>query len=167
MKLGNSMNEARKTRMYLVIIAVLLLVIAAIAWKFIVSGSTRKVDDERTVVVLAPGERALMLAEMRGFVGGLQQIADALARNDMRSVATTSRALGMTREHDAPVGMLAKLPLEFKSLAFGMHRGFDTMATDAETVGSAKQTLAQLGAVLQQCVACHSVYQVSAASEVR
>jgi hypothetical protein len=161
------MNDASQTRIYLVIIAVLLLVIAAMAWKFIVSGSTRKVHDGRIVVVLAPGERALMLAEMRGFVGGLQQIADALDRGDMRTVATTSRALGMAREHDAPVGMLAKLPLEFKSLAFEMHRGFDTIATDAETVGSAKQTLGQLAAVLQQCVACHSLYQVSAATEVR
>jgi mono/diheme cytochrome c family protein len=73
----------------------------------------------------------------------------------------------MAREHDAPVGMLAKLPLEFKSLAFEMHRGFDTIAKDAETVGSAKQTLGQLAAVLQQCVSCHSLYQVSAATEVR
>jgi hypothetical protein len=162
------MNDAGRTRMYrLSIIAVLVLVIAAMAWKFIVSGTTRKADDGRTIVVLAPDERALMLGEMRGFVGGLQQIADALARDDMRTVATASRAMGMAREHDAPAGMLAKLPLEFKSLAFAMHRGFDTMATNAETVGSAKQTLAQLGAVLQRCVACHSLYQVSAATEVR
>ena len=43
-------------------------VVAAMAWKFIVAGSTQKAADGRTVVLLAPAERALMLAEMRGFV---------------------------------------------------------------------------------------------------
>ena len=158
------MNDVSRSRIYLAVIAVLLLVVAAMAWKFIVSGSTQKGDDGRAVVMLAPGERALMLGEMRGFVGGLQQLADALARDDMQAVAATSRTMGTARAHDVPAGMLAKLPLDFKSLAFAVHRGFDAIASDAETIGKPKHTLGQLAAVLERCVACHDRYQVSQAT---
>ncbi len=47
----------------------------------------------------------------------------------------------------------AKLPLEFKTLAFGVHRGFDSIAMDAESIGMPKHTLDQLSEVLQKCVA--------------
>jgi hypothetical protein len=155
------MTEVATRRIYLAAIAVLLLVIAAMAYKFIVAGSTQRGEDGRVAVVLEPGERALMLREMRGFVGGLQQIADALARDDMAGVAKASRALGAGKADDVPVGMLGKLPLEFKTLAFGTHRAFDRIAADAEANGTAKQALAQVADVLQKCVACHATYQVN------
>jgi hypothetical protein len=158
------MTHAGSRRMYLAVIAVLLLVIAALAWKFIVAGSTREGGaDERTVVVLAQDERALMLREMRGFVAGLQQVTDGLARDDMQAVAAASGAMGTAKAHDAPLAMLAKLPFEFKTLAFGVHRGFDTIAHDAANGGTAKHALGQLAAVLQQCAECHKRYQVNAA----
>jgi hypothetical protein len=147
-------------RVYLGVIAALLVVIAVLAWKFVVAGSTRPGDDGRTVVVLAPGERALMLNEMRGFVAGLAQIADALSRDDMAAVATASRALGAERAHDVPAAMLGKLPLEFKQLAFRVHGGFDTIAHDAANGATPKQTLATVAGILQQCAACHERYQV-------
>jgi hypothetical protein len=148
-------------RVYLAIIAALVLVIAALAWKFIVAGSTERGPDGRSVVLLAPGERALMLREMREFVVGLQQMTAALARDDMAAVAASARAIGAAKAHDVPVAMLARLPLDFKKLAFGTHRGFDAIARDAEAPGTAKHTLDQLGAVLQQCVECHSRYRLA------
>jgi hypothetical protein len=69
------MIDAAKSWIYLATIAVLLLVIAAMAYKFIIAGSTQIGDDGRVAVILEPGERALMLREMREFVVVLQLAA--------------------------------------------------------------------------------------------
>lgn len=123
-----------------------------------------KIKDERVAVLLAPGERELMLSEMRAFVAGLQLMLDALSRDNMKGVAKFAREMGTARAHDVPLAMMGKLPLEFKTLAFSVHGGFDTIANDAETIGTPKHTLGQLSEVLQKCVACHSRYQVKAAN---
>jgi hypothetical protein len=161
---GTNMTEVSKTRIYQGAIVVLLLVIAVTAYKFIVAGSTERTEDRRVAVILEPGERALMLREMRDFVGGLQAIADALSREDMKAAADAARRMGTTRSHDVPVAMMGKLPLEFKTLALGVHRGFDSIAMDAETIGMPKHTLGQLSEVLQKCVACHASYEVREAT---
>jgi acylphosphatase len=145
---------------YPAVIVVLLLVIAAMAYKFIVAGSVQQAEDGRVEILLEPGERDLMLREMRAFVESLQLMSDALSRDDMAGVAKAARAMGTAKAHDVPLSMIAKLPLEFKTLAFGVHGGFDAIANDAETMGMPKHTLAQLSEVLQQCVACHSGYQL-------
>ena len=70
------MTVCTRSRIQLAIIAVLLLVIAAMAYKFVIAGATQKAPDGRVAILLAPAERALMLREMRDFVGGLQLVAD-------------------------------------------------------------------------------------------
>ncbi|MCC6474767.1 MAG: hypothetical protein IT514_13595 [Burkholderiales bacterium] len=154
------MTHAAKARIYLAAIAVLLLVIAAMAYKFIVAGSTQEGQDGRVAIVLEPGERALMLREMREFVAGLQLVAEALAREDMPGVAGASRAMGTPKTHDVPAALMGKLPLAFKTLASATHRGFDAIAADAQANGTSRHALAQLGEVLKNCVACHASYQV-------
>jgi len=154
------MTAATTNKTYPVIVIVLVLVIAAMVYKFIVSGSTEKAADGRVSVVLAPGERALVLREMRDFVAGIQLITDALSRNDMKGVARAARAMGSTRMHDAPVAMMGRLPLAFKTLGFGVHHEFDSIAMDDEGIGIPAHTLAQLSGVLQKCVACHATYQL-------
>lgn len=141
------------------IIAVLLAAVAAMAWKFLVAGSTLPADDGRVAIVLDPGERAFVLAEMRGFVAGLERISDALARDDMKGVADAARPLGAGRTHDVPMALMGKLPLEFKTLALATHRSFDALAADAQDGGTPKKALSQLADVLQKCVACHAAYQ--------
>lgn len=154
------MAGAAKNRVYLAAIIVLLLIIAAMAYKFIVVGSTQKAEDGRIAILLEPGERDLVLKEMRAFVESLQLMSDALSKDDMKGVAKAARAMGMAKSQDVPLAMIGKLPLEFKKLAFSVHGAFDTIANDAETVGTAKHTLGQLSEVLQKCVACHSSYQL-------
>lgn len=144
------------------IVAALLLVIAAMAWRFIVAGSIAPAEDGRTAILLDPGERALVLREMRGFVAGVERISDALARQDMKAVADAARGMGMERAHDAPASLMGKLPLEFKRLALGTHRAFDAIAAEAEAGGEPGPALAQLAGVLQKCVECHDSYQIAA-----
>lgn len=154
------MSETAKSRIYLAIIVLLLLVIAAMAYKFIVAGSVQMGADGRAAIVLEPGERDFVLREMRSFVAGLQAITAALSRDDMKGVATAARGMGMAVAHDAPLAMVGKLPLEFKTLGFSVHRDFDAIAADADALGDPKHTLAQLSAVLQKCVACHASFQI-------
>jgi hypothetical protein len=156
------MTDGAKTRVYQAVIVLLLLAIAALAWKVIVAGSTQAGGNGRIAINLDPGERALMLREMREFVAGVQRIVDALSRDDMQAVAKASRSLGGAKAHDVPVAMLAKLPLEFKTLAFSTHGAFDAIAADAEANGTPKHAMAQLADALQKCVACHARYEVKA-----
>ena len=155
------MSVTAGTRIYLSIIAVLLLVIVAMAYKFIVAGSTEKAADGRVAIILEPGEKALMLREMRGFLSGLQGVMDALSREDMQAVAKASRALGAAHAGGVPAEMLGKLPLEFKTLALGVHSDFDTIAMDAEWTNLPKRTLGQVSDVLKKCTACHDSYRVT------
>lgn len=153
------MNHPTRQRLHTGIIVVLLLVIAAMAYKFIVAGSVEKAADGRTAIALEPGERDFVLREMRGFVAGLQQLTAALARDDMKAAASAARNMGLHAAHGAPLAMVAKLPLQFKTLGFGVHREFDTLADDAERLGDTKHTLGQLAGTLEKCVACHDAYQ--------
>ncbi len=153
------MKGTMRSRLYLATIVVLLLVIIAMVYKFVVAGSTAKGEDGRIAIVFAPAERALLLREMRAFVASLQLITDALSRGDMAGVANAASSVGFAKAHDAPAAMIAKLPLEFKSLAFGTHRAFDQIAADAKANATREHTLAQLSSVLAKCVACHASYQ--------
>ena len=153
------MASSKRERIQLAVIAGLLLVTLAMAYKFILAGSTTPAADGRAAILLEPGQRDFVLREMRGFLVGLQQIDDALAREDMPAVAKASRSLGAGKVHDVPAGLLGKLPLEFKKLAFGVHSDFDAIADEAERNGGPKRTLAQLSAVLQKCTACHESYR--------
>lgn len=157
------MTASTRNRVHLAIIGVLVSVVVAMAYKFMVAGSVEKAEDGRLNVALDPAERALMLREMRGFVAGVQGMIDGLARDDMKTVAAASRSMGMARAHDAPVAMMGKLPLEFKTLALGLHREFDIIAMDADGIATQRHTLGQLADALQKCVACHDTYQVNGA----
>ena len=106
-----NMTNATRNRIYPTIVLVLLLIIAGMAYKFIVVGSTEKAEDGRVTILLEPGERDLMLKEMRAFVESFQQISEALSKDDMKSVARSARATGTSRAHDVPLAMMSKLPL--------------------------------------------------------
>jgi hypothetical protein len=158
------MTYATRERIYLAVIAALLLLTAVMAYKFIIAGSTTSAADGRPAIILEPGERALVLREMREFVAGLQRIDDALSREDMKDVAKASRALGATKTRDVPTAMMGKLPMEFKALALSVHSDFDTIAMDAEWTGLPKRTLGQLSDVLKKCTACHESYRLTEAT---
>ncbi|HEX8739321.1 MAG TPA: hypothetical protein VF925_04185 [Casimicrobiaceae bacterium] len=161
------MTAHGRFRASLVVNAILAIALVALIVKFVVVGSTLPAQDGRVVVELTPGERALMLREMRGFVAGLQRISDGLARGDQREVAEAARGMGTAAAHNAPVTMLAKLPLDFKRLAFGVHGGFDRLADNAASGATSQQTLAGLTSILDGCVACHATFQVAAPAASR
>ena len=118
------------------------------------------VGDSRVVLELNPGERAMILEEMRQFLAGVQKVTGALARQDMQEAAGAARGMGQKMVHEVPPALRAKLPLEFRQLGFSVHREFDQIAMDAETLRDVSTTLGQLSTTLQMCVSCHATYQI-------
>lgn len=118
--------------------------------------------DERKALKLAPPERAMILLEMRQFLGGIQVMTDALSRDDLKTVAQAAKPLGAQATHEVPDSLKAKLPKEFKQLAFAVHGGFDQLAMDAESLGDARHTQKQLAGILKNCVSCHNLFQIHA-----
>lgn len=118
------------------------------------------VHDGRAILELNPEERAMILEEMRLFLGGVQKMTDALGRQDMASAAEAARGMGQKMVHEVPPALRAKLPMEFRQLGFSVHRDFDQIAMDADSLKDVSTTLNQLSATLQKCVSCHSTYQI-------
>jgi hypothetical protein len=116
--------------------------------------------DTRTVIQLSPQHRLLVLTEMQQFLAGLQQLTVALSQDDMETVARVARSLGSPMTHDVPPDLKQALPEGFRKLGFSVHKDFDQIALDAESLGDSQHTLSQLGATLSKCVSCHSTYQI-------
>jgi hypothetical protein len=116
--------------------------------------------DSRMVLELAPGERAMILDEMRRFLGGVQKMTAALGKHDMPAAAEAARDMGRKMAHEVPPTLRAKLPLEFRQLGSSVHSDFDQIALDAESLGDVSASLGQLSATLQKCMSCHAIYQI-------
>ncbi|MFO7541830.1 MAG: hypothetical protein R6W97_03325 [Thiobacillus sp.] len=118
------------------------------------------VHDVRVVLALTSGERAMILEEMRMFLDGVQKLTGALGKQDMQATADAARNMGQKMVHEVPPALRAKLPLEFRQLGFSVHRDFDQIALDAESLKDVSTSLNQLSTTLQKCVSCHTMYQI-------
>jgi len=118
--------------------------------------------DQRQEIQLDSAARALVLLEMRQFLGGIQQITEALVRDDLKTVAKAARSLGIQAAHEVPDVVKAQLPMGFKQLGFSVHKEFDQLALDADNLGDGKYAMKQLSTILQKCVACHATFQINA-----
>lgn len=116
--------------------------------------------DGRSILRLTPEERAMILDEMRLFLGGVQHMTDALGKQDMQAAANAARDMGQSMVHEVPPALRAKLPVEFRQVGFSVHRDFDQIALDAESLKDVSHSLDQLSATLQKCVSCHATYQI-------
>lgn len=116
--------------------------------------------DSRVILELEPGERAMILQEMRMFLDGVQKVTGALGRQDMPAVAEAARGMGRKMAHEVPAALRAKLPLEFRQLGSSVHGDFDQIALDAASLKDVSTSLNQLSATLQKCVSCHATYQI-------
>ncbi len=118
--------------------------------------------DDRVVLELSPAERVVILEEMRMLLAGVQKMTGALGQQDMPAVAKAARPLGQKMAHEVPPELRAKLPPEFRQLGSSVHRDFDQIALDADSLKDVSYSLTQLSATLQKCVSCHAAYQIQA-----
>ena len=148
-----------------VIIVLLLAVIAGGAYKFLIQGSVSTSADGRISILLNPGERDLILLEMRTFLTSVQLITRGVAENDMKLVSESARAVGQAAQAGVPGTLIGKLPMEFKQLGFDTHSKFDQLAMDTNDLGDSQQILIQLSALMRNCVVCHATYRIDAKQE--
>jgi len=152
---------------YWAIIGLLLLTIVGLVLRFVVLGKTEPVVDGRVAIVLDAPERAVVLEEMRQFLAGIQVMLAAAERNDPAAIAKAARPLGMAAARDVPSGLAAKLPLDFKTLGFGVHADFDRIAMDAESMQDVRLSMQQLSKTMNKCVACHATFQLAVQAPAR
>lgn len=116
--------------------------------------------DKRQILPFSEMQRDHVLTEMRALLTGTQNILDALLREDMIAVARYARPLGMGMTHKAEDHLKAILPKEFMQLGMSVHKDFDQIAMDAESLKDPKHTLRQLSESMKKCNACHAGYQI-------
>ena len=149
------------------IVILLLVAVSGAIYKFGISGATVAASDGRTAIVLEPGERDLVLAEMRGFLEAVQLITEAVGEGDTGKIATAARKVGAGAQQAVPASLMGKLPLGFKQMGLDTHRRFDRLALDAEEFGDPATSLQQLSELMNNCVACHSAFRLDAVAAGR
>lgn len=135
--------------------------IAVFAW-FFVRGNTTEGTDGRAAIVLQPGERDLVLSEMRGLLSAVQGILEGANQEDRNRIVQSSRSAGMASAADVNPLLMAKLPLAFKTLGMSVHRDMDEIAHAAEGGKPASELLKMTSNTLAKCVACHASWQIKA-----
>ncbi len=101
--------------------------------------------DTRQEIRLNQAERLFVLAEMRAYVVSLQKMMDALARDDMATIASAARPMGMQAMSGVPPTLMSKVPDGFRQLGMPTHMAFDQIANNAESGATTKSILGQLG----------------------
>ena len=129
---------------------------------FFVTGSTQKSTDNRTAVLLSPLESDLILGEMRTMLSATSGVLNALGEGDMKKASAAATSAGMAMAVDTTPALMARLPLEFKSLGMSVHGDFDQLAADIDTGLTQQQVVQRLGATTTKCVACHATYRLRA-----
>ena len=148
-------------RMGWILSGVLALALGVTGYLFLVRGQVVAQDDGRMAILLAPGERDLVLAEMRDLLEAVQGIVAASAEDDMDAVQDAARAVGMAQAGAVPAGLIAKLPLDFKRKGMAVHRAFDELADLAMVAEDGREVLKALAATMENCVGCHAGYRLA------
>lgn len=127
---------------------------------FVVRGSVAPASDGRTAILLEPGERDLVLAEMRAFLQSTQTVLASASQGELSPAITAARQVGAQAQEGVPATLMGKLPLGFKTLGLDTHRRFDQLALNAEELGDPGQTIQELGELLENCIGCHAAYRI-------
>ncbi|QKE41608.1 MAG: hypothetical protein HO274_09995 [Ferrovum myxofaciens] len=135
--------------------------VATFAW-FFIHGNTTAGTDRRTAIVLKASEREFVLSEMRGMLVATQGIMEGANRGDMQAVIKAASAAGMGVAADANPALIAKLPLDFKTLGMSVHQDMDDIAKAAAAGTPTAEILKMESNTLTKCIACHSVWQLQA-----
>ncbi|WP_227509502.1 MAG: hypothetical protein WJ306_01620 [Ferrovum myxofaciens] len=107
-------------------------------------------------------EREFVLSEMRGMLVATQGIMEGANRGDMQAVIKAASAAGMGVAADANPALIAKLPLDFKTLGMSVHQDMDDIAKAAAAGTPTAEILKMESNTLTKCIACHSVWQLQA-----
>lgn len=144
--------------------AVLLIIISILGYKFTV-GNVQPSDDGRQAVLLSKDERNALLLEMRVWLQSTQGILAAVSEKDFDAVVKSAKASGMSAEADTPGSIFRKLPVEMKALGFDTRRKFDEIAADADKFKDSNSVVTKLSVAMNNCIACHATYRFVEAAQ--
>jgi hypothetical protein len=121
--------------------------------------------DARQLVTFPEAMRVHTIANMRDHLASLQEIDIALSRNDFDKAASIAETrLGMSSlELHGAAHIAPYMPQGMQEIGTQMHRAashFAVAAQNASVSNDLRPALAALGAVMQQCVACHAAYRL-------
>ena len=153
------MDSMKNYKILWSVIALLLLALTIIAYKF-VQGSVTPSEDNRIAVNLTKNERNFVLTEMRNFLMTTQGVSEAITNNDLELAAKFATQAGMQTEKDAPSSLLPKIPLAMKTLGYDTHQKFDQIASDALQLKDPAHSRQQLDTLMKNCIACHASYKI-------
>jgi cytochrome c553 len=122
--------------------------------------------DNRMVISVTAAERNQMLYEMREFLHGLHNLHHALARKDMKAVATIAKPVGPLLDRISP-NLRDKLPEGFTELAVAQSEAFQTLAKIGNNNGDVGSALEQTAEIITYCSGCHDAYRFEIKAPVR
>jgi len=148
-------------RISVILNVILIVVFAFFAYKFVV-GETKAGSDGRMAVILTTAERDSVLAEMRAMLEATQGVVDALARDDIAAIPALVTPLGMAATEGESLALMAKIPLDMKTLGYATHQAMDDLAALAMGGAGQADILAATAAILNNCTTCHAGYSLVA-----
>jgi hypothetical protein len=121
--------------------------------------------DGRQLVTLPEPMRLHTITSMRDHLLALQEIDDALSRNDFdKASRVAEQRLGMSSlELHGAAHIAPYMPQVMQDIGTQMHRSASRFAIEAQNASvsnDVRPALAALSTVMQQCVACHAAYRL-------
>jgi hypothetical protein len=122
-------------------------------------------SDGRQLVKFPEPMRVHTIASMRDHLLALQEIDDALSRNDFdKASRVAEQRLGMSSlELHGAAHIAPYMPQGMQDIGTEMHRSASRFAVEAQNASvsnDVRPALAALSTVMQQCVACHATYRL-------
>lgn len=148
----------KKLLPFLLVLSVLLNIF--LVYFFVFRGEVIEPKDQRKAIIMSEGNREVVLGEMRNFLKTIQQINEGLLENDVEKIKKAAKSSGMGVGEKVPQGLIKSLPYEFKEMGMGTHQLFDKMVKNLDNHFNKKDVQSQLNQILNNCVACHQVYQI-------
>ncbi len=152
-------------KVYPIIIGVLLLIILAGVYKFIIRGNVIESSDSRVVIVLKSGDRNFILGEMRGLLAKIQQLFNALSNDDMETFTKVAKTLKEDSNGDRQQSLIGKMPIAFKQLSYKIHSDFGRLYDDAKEKKDNRFLLKEVSALMVNCVGCHAAFRLQEAKK--
>lgn len=115
--------------------------------------------DHRQIIWVSDAHKNALLSEMRVFLQASQQILAATLENDMTTVESVAREVGVKLMKGTPEEIMKQLPKGFTDIAPLAHLGFEDIADEASGLGDSQVILKRLAALQVNCVSCHTQFQ--------
>lgn len=122
----------------------------------------KQAPDNRIVIKMSKENREYIMAEMRGFLESVHNIHEGITENDFERIAKVGKESGICKKENVPVGLLRTLPIEFKEMGMNTHKLFDEIARNAKENQNKEIAQKKLSRILNHCIACHRMYQITA-----